>query len=105
MSVGVGRGGQAWVSDVADGVIANLPGDVVAFVVATLFALFATVLAYRSVPETHVEGGTNKSVKPWEIDRSATTLTIGLVNFTILFGYELPQSAFSYSRWPVPLHC
>ncbi|WP_336325513.1 MFS transporter [Halovenus sp. HT40] len=75
------------VSDVADGVIANIPGDVVAFVVATMFALFATVLAYLFVPETHVEGGSNESVKPWEIDRSATTLTIGLVNFTILFGY------------------
>ncbi|MFT4946939.1 MAG: MFS family permease [Natronomonas sp.] len=75
------------VSDVADGVIADVPGDIVAFVVATVFALLATLLAYRFVPETHVEGGTNESVKPWEIDRSATTLTIGLVNFTILFGY------------------
>ncbi len=75
------------VSDVADGVIWNLPGDIVAFVVATMFALLAALLAYLFVPETHVEGEANSSVKPWEIDRSPTTLTVGLVNFTILFGY------------------
>ncbi|MXR51239.1 MFS transporter [Halovenus sp. WSH3] len=75
------------VSDVADGVFAGVPGDVVAFIVATIFALFATLLAYLFVPETHVASDSNESVKPWEIDRSATTLTVGLVNFTILFGY------------------
>lgn len=75
------------VSDVADGIIAGISGDVVAFVVATIFALFATLLAYLFVPETHVESESNESVKPWEIDSSATTLTVGLVNFTILFGY------------------
>jgi MFS family permease len=74
------------VSDVADG-FAGVPGDVVAFFVATSFALLAALLAYLFVPETHVEGDANSSVKPWEIDRSPTTLTVGLVNFTILFGY------------------
>ena len=74
------------VSDVADG-LAGLPGDVVAFFIATSFALLATLLAYLFVPETHVDGDANTSVKPWEIDRSPTTLTVGLVNFTILFGY------------------
>ena len=97
-SMGLIRGGSIFgfptglviggvVSEVADGVVPGLPGDVVAFVVATAFALFAAVLAYATVPETHVEGPARRSVKPWEIDRSVTTLTVGLVNFTILFAY------------------
>ncbi|MCU4926495.1 MFS transporter [Halobacteria archaeon AArc-dxtr1] len=75
------------VSEVADGVLADLPGDVVAFVLATAFALVAVALAYATVPETHVEGAPNRSVSPWEIDRSVPTLTVGLVNFTVLFAY------------------
>ncbi len=97
-SMGLIRGGSIFgfpsglvvggvVSEVADGVIPGLPGDVVAFMVATVFALFAALLAYLTVPETHVQGGPKKAVKPWDIDRSVTTLTVGLVNFTILFAY------------------
>ena len=97
-SMGLIRGGSIFgfptglviggvVSEVADGVMTGIPGDVVAFVVATVFALFAAVLAYVTVPETHVAGPAKRSVKPWEIDRSVTTLTVGLVNFTILFAY------------------
>lgn len=97
-SMGLIRGGSIFgfpsglvvggiVSEVADGVIPGLPGDVVAFIVATLFALVAVAFAYATVPETHVQGEVNRSVKPWEIDRSVTTLTVGLVNFTILFAY------------------
>lgn len=97
-SMGLIRGGSIFgfptglvvggvVSEVADGIVFSIPGDVVAFVVATIFALIAVLLAYVFVPETHVEGGDNRSVKPWEIDRSVTTLTVGLVNFTILFAY------------------
>ena len=97
-SMGLIRGGSIFgfpsglviggiVSEVADGVISGLPGDVAAFVVATVFALLAAGIAYVTVPETHVEGDPNTSVKPWEIDTSVTTLTVGLVNFTILFAY------------------
>jgi len=97
-SMGLIRGGSIFgfptglvlggvVSEVADGVVWAIPGDVVAFILATVFALFAAVLAYATVPETHVQGEVNRSVKPWEIDRSVTTITVGLVNFTILFAY------------------
>ena len=97
-SMGLIRGGSIFgfptglvmggiVSEVADGVIPGLPGDVVAFILATLFALVAAILAYLTVPETHVSGGHKTSVKPWDIERSVSTITVGLVNFTILFAY------------------
>ncbi|NGM68133.1 MFS transporter [Natronolimnobius sp. AArcel1] len=97
-SMGLIRGGSIFgfptglvlggiVSDVADGALFSLPGDVIAFVLATVFSLFAAALAFATVPETHVEGEVNRSVKPWEIDYTVSTLTVGLVNFTILFAY------------------
>ncbi len=97
-SMGLIRGGSIFgfptglvlggvVSDVSDGLFASVPGDVVAFLLATLFALVAVGLAYLFVPETHVEGEPNRSVKPWEIDRSVSTISVGLVNFTIFFAY------------------
>ena len=97
-SMGLIRGGSIFgfpsglviggvVSEVADGIVPGLPGDVAAFAVATVFALFAAVLAYTTVPETHVSGEAKRAIKPWEIDRSVTTITVGLVNFTILFAY------------------
>ncbi|MFW6384774.1 MAG: MFS transporter [Halodesulfurarchaeum sp.] len=97
-SMGLIRGGSLFgfptglvlggvISEVADGVVPGLSGNVAAFVVATVFALVATLLAYLTVPETHVEGDVNRSVKPWEIDRSVSTLTIGIVNFAMLFAY------------------
>ena len=97
-SMGLIRGGSIFgfptglvvggvVSDVADGLVIGLPGDVVAFGLATVFAFLAAAIAFLVVPETHVTGGPNRSVKPWEIDRSVPTLTVGLVNFTILFAY------------------
>ena len=95
-SMGLIRGGSIFgfpsglvvggvVSELGEGLY-GLPGDVVAFLVATLFALCAVTIAYLFIPETHVEGR-NESVKPWEIDTSVTTLTVGLVNFAILFSY------------------
>ena len=69
------------------GVVSEVAGIVAAFVVATLFALFASLLAYVAVPETHVEGGPRRSVKPWDVDTSIPAVTVGMVNFTVLFVY------------------
>ncbi len=74
-SMGLIRGGSIFgfptglvlggiVSDVADGVLFALPGDVIAFILATVFSLFAAALAYATVPETHVDGEVNRSIKP-----------------------------------------
>ena len=72
---------------VVGGLVSELYGTVEAFVVATVFALFASLLAYLAVPETHVEGGPRRSVKPWDVDTSVPSVTVGLVNFTVLFAY------------------
>nr|WP_245800198.1 MFS transporter [Haladaptatus litoreus] len=72
---------------VIGGVVSELSGTVVAFAVATVFAFFASIVAYVTVPETHVEGGIDKSVKPWDINTSLPALTVGLVNFAVLFVY------------------
>lgn len=72
---------------VLGGVVSDVFGIVEAFVVAAVFAGFASVLAFMTVPETHVEGPARSSVKPWDIDTSVTSVTVGLVNFSILFAY------------------
>ncbi|QOS13621.1 MFS transporter [Haloferax sp. Atlit-6N] len=72
---------------VLGGLVSEFSGDVVAFAVATAFAFFASVVAYQTVPETHVDGGANQSVKPWEINKSLPAVTVGLVNFAVLFVY------------------
>ncbi|WP_336133480.1 MFS transporter [Natronomonas amylolytica] len=72
---------------VVGGLVSELYGTVAAFVVATAFALLASVLAYLAVPETHVEGTPRQSVKPWDVDTSLPSVTIGLVNFAVLFAY------------------
>ncbi|WP_246279804.1 MFS transporter [Natronomonas salina] len=72
---------------VVGGVVSEFYGTVAAFVVATAFALFASLLAYLAVPETHVEGEPRRSVKPWDVDTSVPAVTVGLVNFTVLFAY------------------
>jgi MFS family permease len=71
------------------GVVSEAYSVVAAFVLAAAFALFASALAYRIVPETHAEAveAAGGSVKPWEIDRSLPVLTVGLVNFGIFFAY------------------
>ena len=65
---------------VVGGVVSEVWGTTAAFVVAATFAFVA-------VPETHVEGGIHRSVKPWDVDTSVPAVTVGLVNFAILFAY------------------
>ncbi|WP_435361601.1 MFS transporter [Haloarchaeobius sp. DFWS5] len=72
---------------VLGGLVSDLSGNVVAFAVATVFAFIASAIAYQTVPETHVEAGTNESVKPWGINTSLPAVTVGLVNFAVLFIY------------------
>lgn len=90
MSMGLIRGGTIFgfpTGLVLGGVVSELFGIVEAFVAAAAFALFASVLAFLTVPETHVDGESRRAVKPWDIDTSPTTLTVGMVNFTIFFAY------------------
>jgi MFS family permease len=72
---------------VLGGLVSELAGNLVAFAVATAFAFFASVVAYLTVPETHVDGGTKQSVKPWDVNTSLPAVTVGLVNFAVLFVY------------------
>lgn len=71
---------------VLGGVVSEWYSVTVAFVVAAGFALLASALAYRLVPETHVDGA-NAGVRPWEIDTSTPAITVGLVNFGLFFAY------------------
>jgi len=89
-SMGLIRGGVLFgfpVGVVVGGVVSELAGTVTAFAIATVFAFFASALAYRAVPETHVDGETNQSVKPWEVNTSLPALTVGAVNFAVFFVY------------------
>jgi len=73
---------------VLGGVVSSLAGNVAAFAVAAAFALVASVVAYRLVPETHVTDTQSKtSVRPWDIDTSIPVVTVGLVNFGLMFAY------------------
>ncbi|WP_280586856.1 MFS transporter [Halorubrum sp. Boch-26] len=73
---------------VLGGIVSSLAGNAAAFVVAAAFALTASVVAYRYVPETHVTGDrSGDSIKPWDIDTAVPALTVGLVNFGLLFAY------------------
>jgi len=90
-NMGVVRGGITMgfpAGLVLGGVVSSLAGNVAAFTVAAAFALVASVVAYRLVPETHVTGkGSEESVKPWDIDTSTPAVTVGLVNFGLMFAY------------------
>jgi len=73
---------------VLGGIVSSLAGNVAAFVVAAAFALTASVVAHRHVPETHVTGDrSGDSIKPWDVDTAVPALTVGLVNFGLLFAY------------------
>jgi len=73
---------------VLGGVVSALVGNVAAFAVAAAFALTASAVAYRYVPETHVTGDrSDDSIRPWEIDTAVPALTVGLVNFGLMFAY------------------
>jgi MFS family permease len=72
---------------VLGGLVSELFGNVVAFTVATGFAFFASVVAYLTVPETHVDGSANQSVKPWDVNMGLPAIVVGLVNFVVFFVY------------------
>jgi len=73
---------------VLGGVVSALAGNVAAFAVAAAFALTASVVAHRYVPETHVTGDrSGDSIRPWEVDTAVPALTVGLVNFGLMFAY------------------
>ncbi len=72
---------------VLGGLVSELSGNVVAFTVATAFAFCASIVAYLTVPETHIEGDAKQSVKPWDINTGLPAVTVGLVNFAVLFVY------------------
>jgi len=88
-SMGVVRGGITLgfpAGLVMGGVVSDAYSVLLAFLLAGAVALLASVLAYVTVPETHVEGE-RSAVKPWEIDTALPTLTAGLVNFGLFFAY------------------
>lgn len=90
MKMGLIRGGSILgfpTGLLVGGVVSELAGIDAAFFTATVFAVIATVLAYYTIPETHVEDGSTRSVKPWDLDTSVPTLTLGVVNFGIWFAY------------------
>jgi len=72
---------------VVGGVVSELYSTMAAFLIASSLAAVATAIAYLTVPETHVEGGANRSVKPWDVNTSLPALTVGMVNFAVFFVY------------------
>ncbi|OYR43504.1 MFS transporter [Halorubrum sp. Eb13] len=90
-NMGVVRGGITMgfpAGLVLGGIVSSLAGNAAAFAVAAAFALTASVVAHRYVPETHVTGDrSGDSIKPWDVDTSVPALTVGLVNFGLLFAY------------------
>jgi MFS family permease len=88
-NMGVVRGGMTLgfpAGLVLGGVVSETLGVSAAFALAAAFALFASALAYATIPETHVSEA-KTSVKPWEIETSVPALTVGLVNFGLYFAY------------------
>ncbi|QLH84706.1 MFS transporter [Halosimplex pelagicum] len=71
---------------VMGGVVSDAYSVFAAFAVAAGFALLASAVAYRTIPETHVDEE-RTAVKPWEIDTALPTLTVGFVNFGLFFAY------------------
>ncbi|MDS0261080.1 MFS transporter [Haloarcula sp. S1CR25-12] len=69
------------------GVISELAGNRTAFGLAFGFAVVATVLAYATVPETHVSAESTRAVDPWDVDVSLPTVTVGLLNAATWFAY------------------
>ena len=90
-NMGVVRGGITLgfpVGLVIGGVVSALAGNVAAFAVAAAFALTASVVAARYVPETHVTGDRSEdAIKPWDVDSTVPAVTVGLVNFGLMFAY------------------
>ena len=89
-NMGVIRGGLLFgfpTGVVLGGLVSEFHGNITAFSLATGFAVIATAVAYVSIPETHVEGDSHRSVKPWDVDTSLPALTVGTVNFAVFFVY------------------
>lgn len=89
-SMGLVRGGVLFgfpSGVVIGGVVSELAGNLMAFGVATVFAFVAGGIALVVIPETHVDSSVRTSVKPWDVNTSAPAVTVGLVNFTVLFVY------------------
>ncbi len=89
-SMGLIRGGVLFGAPtglVVGGIVSEVAGTIVAFLLATAFAFLASGLAYATIPETHVEGETRDSVKPWDVDVSVPAVTVGCINFAVLFVY------------------
>jgi len=89
-SMGLIRGGVLFGAPtglVLGGVVSEVASISAAFLLATLFSIIASLVAYVAIPETHVEGGIRESVKPWDIDTSVPAVTVGMVNFVVLFVY------------------
>jgi len=72
---------------VLGGIVSEFAGSLAAFALATAFAFLASAVAYLLIPETHVETDVRSSVKPWDVNTSLPALTVGLVNFAVLFVY------------------
>lgn len=72
---------------VLGGVVSSLAGNIAAFALAAVFALFASAVASVLVPETHVQTAERRAVKPWDIETSLPAVTIGLINFGLMFAY------------------
>jgi DHA1 family multidrug resistance protein-like MFS transporter len=88
-NMGIVRGGMTFgfpAGLVAGGVVSELASIPVAFALAAGLALMAGVLAYGTVPETHVSGQRTR-VKPWEIDTNPSVLAVGFVNASLYFAY------------------
>lgn len=90
-NMGVVRGGLLLgfpAGMVLGGVVSAVAGEAIAFGLAAAFAGFASVVAYVYVPETHVTDSTYRSsVKPWDIETAIPAVTVGLVNFGMMFTY------------------
>lgn len=72
---------------VLGGVVSSVTNEAIAFGMATGFALLAGIFALFLVPETHVIEDAHRSVKPWEIETAIPAVTVGLVNFGIMFAF------------------
>ena len=89
-SMGLVRGGVLFgfpSGVVLGGIVSELASNLSAFVLASGFAFVAGGVAYLLIPETHVGDETRSSVKPWDVNTSLPALTVGLVNFAVLFVY------------------
>jgi MFS family permease len=89
-SMGLVRGGVLFgfpSGVVLGGIVSELASNLSAFVLASVFAFLAGGVAYLLIPETHVEDDARSSVKPWDVNTSLPALTVGLVNFAVLFVY------------------